>query len=76
VFAHVPEAPATCPLSLIQKPMLTVPPAHEPYNQLTEADTGGEYSVGPFAFRAGYAAPVQGPDTRLSAMDHFRGGLD
>jgi hypothetical protein len=48
---------------------------HEPYDQLSEVDTGGEYRIGVFAFRAGYAAPIQGADTTLSAMDHFRGGL-
>ena len=48
---------------------------HQPYDSFSELDAGAEYGIGPFAFRAGYAAPVQGVDTRLSATDHFRGGL-
>ena len=54
---------------------ISVDAKHEPYDQLSEVDTGGQYSIGAFDFRAGYAAPVQGPDTGLSAKDHFRGGL-
>jgi hypothetical protein len=48
---------------------------HQPYDSFSELDAGAEYGIGPFALRAGYAAPVQGVDTSLSAMDHFRGGI-
>jgi len=48
---------------------------HQPYDQFSEVDAGAEYELGPFAFRAGYAAPVQGTETSLDAMEHFRGGI-
>jgi hypothetical protein len=48
---------------------------HQPYDDFSELDIGGEYWIGPFAFRAGYAAPVEGTDTALDATEYFRGGI-
>jgi hypothetical protein len=48
---------------------------HQPYDQFSELDAGAEYEVGLFTFRMGYAAPVQGTETTLSATDHIRGGI-
>ncbi len=49
---------------------------HEPYDQLTELDTGAEYTLSLFTFRMGYAAPLQGTmDKSFSAGQSVRGGL-
>jgi hypothetical protein len=54
---------------------LTLDFKHQPHDQFSEVDAGAEYWIGPFALRAGYAAPVEGTDTSLDAMEYFRGGI-
>lgn len=54
---------------------LTLDFKHQPYDQFSELDAGGEYWIGPVALRAGYAAPVEGTETTLDAMEYFRGGI-
>jgi len=76
---QVDHLPLTLALGAAYKPVnplqLSLDFKHQPYDQFSELDAGAEYGIGVFAFRAGYAAPVQGVDTSVSAMDHFRGGL-